>query len=221
MRVLIVEDEQEITDFLKSNFERHCFAVDTSHDGESGSFLARTNDYDLIILDNVMPKMHGKEVCQEVRKKKADVPIIIVSVDSTVPTKVELLDIGADDYLTKPFAFDELLARARAILRRPKQVSRDAMRIGDFFIDQHKQTVFKNNTPINLTRKEFMLFQLLVKMRGDIVTRSTILEHAWDINADPFSNTIEAHIRSLRNKLGLESRDSLIKTISGRGYRID
>lgn len=221
MRILIVEDDKEISGFLKSSLKAECFVVDIASDGERGGFMALTNDYDLIILDNMLPKKEGLEVCREVRKKK-NIPIMMLSVKSEIPTKVELLEAGADDYLTKPFSFEELLARIYAILRRPRKVEDEVLKIGNLVIDTKENIVTtKKKEEIKLTRKEFMLLELLARNRKRIVSRTKILEHVWDAEANPFSNTIEAHIRSLRRKIDPKKTDNLIKTVSGMGYKIE
>jgi len=223
MRVLVVEDDKHIRDFLKTSLTAEAFAVDTADDGEEGSRLARTNDYDLIVLDNMLPKKNGLEVCKEVRADGKAVPILMLSVMSGSETKVELLNAGADDYLIKPFKLEELLARIRALLRRPGQIEGELLQVDGIVLDSKKQTVTREGREVYLTRKEFALLQYLMKNKGTVLSRGMILEHVWDMNADPFSNTIESHIRSLRRKLilGEESSKEFIQTVPGRGYKID
>ncbi|MEK7097287.1 MAG: response regulator transcription factor [Patescibacteria group bacterium] len=220
MRALLVEDEKEITEFLKSALEEECFAVDVADDGEKGSFLATTSDYDIIILDLNMPKRHGIQICKDVRESGKNTPIIILSVQSEVPTKVELLDAGADDFLTKPFSFDELLGRIKAILRRPSKLEGEVLRTGDLILDLKKQTAKRGDRHIYLTRKEFAFLEYLIRNKGSVVSRAMIMEHVWDMNADPFSNTIESHVMNLRKKIDSGNKNKLIQTISGRGYKI-
>ena len=155
--------------------------------------------------------------------KKKDVPIIMLSVRSEVPTKVELLDKGADDYLTKPFSFEELMARIQALLRRPKTVVKDVLKLDNIVLDLKNQSVTKNKKEIYLTRKEFMLLELLVRNRGNVVSRGMIMEHVWSANTDPFSNTVETHIGSLRRKLKQNQKrmKQLIVTVPGRGYKVE
>ena len=221
MRILIVEDEKEIRNFLKKSLESECFVVDTAEDGERGSYLARTNDYDLITLDNIMPKKSGVEVCREIRKDGKNAPILILSVKSETTTKVDLLNAGADDYLTKPFSLDELIARIKALLRRPQEVENELLKIDDLTIDTAKQIVKRGNKEIYLTRKEFTLLKYLLKNKSFVLSRNMIMEHVWDMSADPFSNTIESHILSLRKKIDHGHKTKLIQTIPGRGYKID
>jgi len=221
MRILLIEDEKEIIEFLKSALEAECFAVDIANDGEKGSFLATTNDYDVIILDLNMPKKHGLQICKEVREGGKNTPIIILSVQSEVSDKVELLDAGADDFLTKPFSFDELLGRIKAILRRPPKIESEILRIDDLALDLKKQTVKRGNKNVYLTRKEFAFLEYLARNRGNVMSRAMIMEHVWDMNADPFSNTIESHIMNLRKKIDCPGEKKLIQTIPGRGYKIN
>lgn len=222
MRLLIVEDEKEILNFLKPSLEAECFAVDIAEDGEKGAYLAKANDYDIIILDNMLPKKSGAEICQEIRLSGKTVPIIILSALSDVNKKVELLNIGADDYLTKPFSFQELVARIKTLLRRPAPIKNDLLQIDDLNLDLRKNLVTRGQEEIRLTRKEFMLLEYLLRNPGLVLSRSMIMEHVWDMNADPFSNTIEAHILSLRKKIKTKnSQKELIHTIPGRGYKID
>lgn len=222
MRILLVEDEKEISDFLKPCLEAESFVVDLSRDGEKGSFLARTNDYDLVILDISLPKKRGDQVCKEIRENNKNVPIIILTVESETDNKINLLNIGADDYMTKPFSFEELLARIRAILRRPHQIENKILTVNDLTLNTKRYSVKRGSEEIYLTRKEFMLLEYLMKNQGTVLSRGMIMEHVWDINADPFSNTIESHILKLRRKIDhKENKRKLIRTVPGRGYKIE
>jgi DNA-binding response OmpR family regulator len=221
MRLLIVEDEKEIKDFLKVSLEAEFYIVDTAADGEEGSFLARSNDYDLIILDNILPKKTGAEVCYDIRKEGINTPILILSIQSETTNIVDLLNKGADDYLTKPFSFDELLARIKALLRRPQEIQKDIVEIGNLVIDCKKHKVKIEGKDVYLTKKEYMLLEYLLRNKGMVVSRGKILEHVWDMNADPFSNTIESHILSLRKKIDNDQCKKLIHTVPGRGYKIE
>ncbi len=221
MKVLVVEDEKSISDFIKKALEAENFVVDTAYDGEKGSFMARTNDYDIILLDNMMPIKNGQQVCEEIRREGINTPILMVSVKSEVTTKVDLLNSGADDYLTKPFSIDELLARIRALLRRPHGIENEILEIDDLVLDTAKHSVSRGGKNIQLTKKEFMLLKYLMKNRGIVLSRAMILEHVWDTNVDIFSNTIESHIKSLRKKIDTKGKKKLIHTVSGRGYKID
>ncbi|MCK5320247.1 response regulator transcription factor [Candidatus Parcubacteria bacterium] len=221
MRTLIVEDEKDICDFLKKSLESECYVVDTAFDGEEGLRLIQTSSYDMVILDNNMPKKTGLEVCKELRAEGNSVPILMLSVQSETTTKVDLLNAGADDYLTKPFSIDELNARIKALLRRPKEIESEDLRIDDLFLDLNRHIVTRGEKEIYLTKKEFTLLQYLLRNKGIVLSRSMIMEHVWDMNVDPFSNTIESHIMSLRKKLDLPKHKKLIHTVSGRGYKID
>lgn len=220
MRILVVEDEERISRFLKESLEAEFFAVDVAEDGEQGSYFARTNDYDLVVLDNMLPKKDGLQVCKEIRASGKTMPILVVSVKTGTFDKVDLLDAGADDYLAKPFVLEELLARVRALMRRPAVIESDVLRVEDIELNAKTGTVRRGDRNISLTRKEFMLLQYLMRNEGTVLSRGMILEHVWDMSVDIFSNTIESHILSLRKKLGDTKDDRIIQTISGRGYRM-
>lgn len=219
MRILIIESEHELREFLKNSFIKECFTVDTSPDGERGSFLARTNDYDALIIASDLPQKSGREICLELRQRKRHAPILILSHHPDIQNKVEHLNSGADDYMHKPILFEELLARLRAILRRPKQVESSVLNAGDLYLDARRHIVKRGNKEIYLTRKEFELLEYLMKNQGMVLSRGMIMEHVWDIHADMFSNTIETHILNLRRKLGKRPKQKLIHTIPARGYK--
>ncbi len=221
MRILVVEDEKEISKFLKASLEAEFFSVDVAEDGEQGSYLGRTTDYDLVILDNILPKKTGSGVCEDIRKNGKNVPIIMLSVKADTASKVELLNAGADDYLIKPFSLEELLARIRALLRRPKHIESEVLTLDDLTLDTKTCVVRRGKSDIYLTRKEFMLLEYLLRNKSIVLSRGMILEHVWDMDADPFSNTIESHILSLRRKIDSPSKRKLIHTIPGRGYKMD
>lgn len=221
MRILLIEDEADIAEFIKMNLETEFYTVDVASDGERGSFLARTNEYDLIICDYILPKQNGSEVVKEVRQENKNVPIIILSVKSEIDTKINLFELGVDDYLTKPFLFEELLAHIKAVLRRPAKRESQILKIDDLILDADKHLVKRGRQTITLTRKELSLLEYLIKNRSRIMSRTMIMEHVWDMNADPFSNTIESHITNLRRKINLPGKKELIHTVSGRGYKID
>ncbi len=221
MRILLIEDEKKLATFLKGKLEEKCFTVDIAHDGEKGSFFARTNDYDLIVLDNVLPKKSGPEVCKEIRDRGRHMPILVLSVKTETDAKIELLNAGADDYLAKPFSFEELLARIGALLRRPRHIEGQVLSVDDLTVNATTYTITRNKKEVYLTRKEFTLLWYLVRNKGVVLSRGMLLEHVWDMDTDPFSNTIEAHIASLRRKLEPRGARKLIKTVPGRGYKIE
>ncbi|MDX9816386.1 MAG: response regulator transcription factor [Smithellaceae bacterium] len=221
MRILVIDDDPKISDFLKNNLETELFAVDVATDGEKGAYLGRCNDYDLIVLDNVLPKKNGLEVCKEIREKKKGVKIIMLSALSDVTTKVDLLDNGADDYLTKPFSFRELLSRVKALLRRPQVSTNEVIKIGDLVIDANNHEVTRGKKNIGLTRKEFMLLEYLAKNAGRTLTQIDIMEHVWDMELDSFSHTLKSHVRNLRAKIDGGRKTSIIQTVNGRGYKME
>lgn len=221
MRILIVEDDPKINSFLKGALESEYFVVDSAVDGEEGISFARTNVYDVIILDSMLPKWGGIDVCLVLREEGNTTPIIGLSVRSETVNKVQFLNAGADDYLTKPFSFEELIARVRALLRRPQVLQTEVLEIEDVALNARRHVVTKNGAEVYLTRKEFLLLEYLMQNKGTVLTRGMILEHVWDMNADPFSNTIETHIMSLRKKIDPKGQSRLIQTVSGVGYKID
>lgn len=221
MNLLLIEDDKEIVDFLTPSLKERGFVADVAFDGEDGLGKAQRNDYDIIILDKVLPKKDGLDVCSSIRSVGKHMPILILSVKSEINTKTELLDAGADDYMTKPFSFKELMARLNALLRRPEKVERTTLWIGDLTVDIEGRIVTRGNKKLHLTTKEFSLFEYFLRNRGKALSRQEILEHVWDINADPFTNTIETHILTLRNKIEPKKGERIIQTVPGIGYKID
>lgn len=219
MRLLIIDDNQEIVDYLVPRLKKETFAVDSALEGNQGLYLAQTNSYDLIILDNTLPGKSGLEICYTLREEKATVPILLLSIKGEVEEKIKLLEAGADDYLTKPFSYPELISRVRALLRRPPLILATYLTCGNIHINSSTQEVKINNTLIHLTPKEFSLLELLIKHKNTVVSRGMILEHVWDINGDPFSKTIETHILNLRKKIDT-GKTSVIISVPGRGYKI-
>jgi len=220
MRILIVEDDTEMRDFLKVTLERESFAVDIAEDGKQGSYMARTNDYDLIILDNVLPHKLGIEVCSDIRKMGKTTPILLLSVRSEIDEKTALLDAGADDYIIKPYSHKELLSRIRALTRRSSVITPTRLYVDDLILDSVAYEVRRGEKEIHLTTKEFALLELLLRNKGKVVSRGIILEHVWDISGDPLSKTVETHIVNLRKKIEKGSK-KLIVNVSGRGYKIE
>ncbi len=221
MRILLVEDDASLRSIVAQRLRAECFAVDIAADGEEGSYMARTNPYDVIVLDNLLPKKTGVMVCEDIRRTGNPVPILVVSVLNDTKQKIDLLSAGADDYITKPFSFDELIMRIRALLRRPQRYEGTIFTLGDVTIDTRQQSVKRGRKHVYLTRKEFMLLEYLLRNRGNVISRGMIMEHVWDMSSDPFSNTIESHILSLRRKIGDKQSKRLIQTVPGRGYKIE
>jgi DNA-binding response OmpR family regulator len=221
MKILIVEDEKEILDYLKKGLSSQAFVVDTAQDGEQGLYLAQKGNYDLMVLDNMMPKKSGIEVCESLRAEGNNIPIIILSVKADTDMKVKMLNAGADDYLTKPFSLEELLARIKALLRRPKKLVGDILNIDNLSLDLKKRKAERGGKDIYLRKKEFLLLEYFLKNPGTVLSRSMIMDHVWDTNVDIFSNTVEAHIRSIRKKIEFKGQKKLIHNISGWGYKID
>lgn len=220
MKILLVEDNHDIRETLRENLESELFTVDCVDNGESGSYMARTNYYDLIVMDYMMPRKNGLQACKEIRQSNKNAPIIMISVCDKIPEKIALLEAGADDYLQKPFSFSELLARIRAVTRRPPSYNTSSLSIDDVDLDITRQCVIRKGRKIYLTRKEFMLLECFARNRGRVVSRGYINESVWHNDSNPFSNTIEAHIRNLRKKLD-GGKTKLIRTVPGRGYIVE
>ena len=216
---MLIEDNMSIRNVLRLGLEGEGFAIDEAEDGEKGSYLARTNLYDLILLDNVLPKKMARQVCTEIREQNIHTPILLLSAKADTLSKVELLNSGADDYLTKPFSFEELKARIKTLLRRPHKIEDTVIKVDNLILNKNTHEVTRGNKRINTTRKEFSILELLMSNLGKIVTRSEMIEHVWDINADPCSNTLEAHVLNVRKKIG-DSKKQLIRNIPGRGYKM-
>lgn len=220
MRILVIEDEKKIADFIKRGLKEEGYAVDTVADGESGLFRARTNDYDLILLDLMLPKLDGISVCRRLKEEKTSAGIIMLTAKGSVAEKVAGLDAGADDYLAKPFAFEELLARIRALLRVRTSGKSAKLAVADLVIDPVAHTVSRAGKAVDLTGKEYALLEYLTRNQGTVVTRTMISEHVWDIDFDTFTNVIDVYINYLRNKIDAGFKKKLIRTIRGRGYML-
>ena len=218
MRILIVEDEKKIADLIKRGLKEEGYASDIAPDGEKGEFLAATNQYDAIILDIMLPKVSGLELCRRLREKKIITPIIMVTAKDAVSDKVEGLNSGADDYITKPFAFEELLARIRAVLRKRDDKVTTRFKVADLELDLMSHKVMRCDKEISLTAKEYSLLEYLVRNAGTVVTRTMISEHVWDINFDTDTNVIDVYINYLRRKIDDGHKKALIHTMRGRGY---
>jgi two-component system, OmpR family, response regulator len=220
MRILIIEDEAILAKNLKSTFEAQYYAVDIEGDGEKGLYRARTNDYDLIVLDDILPSRSGSEICRMLREIGRMTPILCISVQLQPEKRIGFLNDGADDYLTKPFSYEEIGARVRALLRRPKILEKETITIDDLVLDYVTGSAFRGEKSIYLTAKEFALLFYLMRNQGRIVSRAMLFEHVWDSKGDFFSNTIEMHIRNLRRKIDTKGSKKTIHTVPGRGYKM-
>lgn len=220
MRVLVVEDETRLATVIKKGLTEDGFAVDVAHDGEEGLFLAESEDYDVIILDIGLAKMNGLDVCRQLRHKNIKTPILMLTAKSTVEDKVAGLDSGADDYMTKPFAFMELRSRIHALLRRGAANSSPLLSIRDLTVDPMKHTVVRNGEKVALTPKEFSILEILLRHKDEVVTRTMITEHVWDYNFNGMSNVVDVFVASLRRKIDKKSEVKLLHTIHGIGYKI-
>lgn len=218
MRILVVEDEKKVSGFIKRGLKEEGYAVDIAADGEEGHYLASTNDYDLIILDIMLPKMDGISLCQKLRSEDYTTPILFLSAKDTVKDKVTGLDSGGDDYLSKPFAFEELLARVRALLRKRQIQPQTLLAVEDLILDTVTHKVTRAGVEIPLTTKEYSLLEYFMRNAGTVITRTMISEHVWDINFDTFTNVIDVYINYLRNKIDKDQKVKLIHTMRGRGY---
>ena len=222
MRILIVEDEHRIANSIKKGLELERYAVDVAYNGLDGFDLATTEDYDLIILDLMLPGMDGLQICQQLRQKENHVPILILTARGQTEDKVKGLDMGADDYLIKPFAFEELLARIRALSRRPKNSLGDIMTLEDLTLDTKTFEVTRHGRRITLSNKEFSLLEYLIRHSHQIIKKDQIIAHVWNYDADILPNTIEVYIKNLRNKIDtpFTNEKPLINTVRGFGYKL-
>jgi len=216
MKILLIEDDENLISFLNESLKEEGFLVESSNSGLKGINMSIMNNYDIIITDLNLPDEKGENICREIRNKK-ETPILVLTGELDTENKIRLLNLGADDYLTKPFSFKELVARIHAISRRPQKIKEAIIQIDNLTIDSYKKKVTYKKKEIYLTTKEFMLLEILASNRGKIISRAEIMDSSWDSNADIFSNAIETHISNIRKKIDKD----LIKTISGRGYKID
>jgi DNA-binding response OmpR family regulator len=218
MRILLVEDDERIARFVAKGLREQAYAVDEAATGEAALYQASLTNYDVVILDVMIPAPDGFAVCKEIRKSGQQVPILMLTARDTVEDRIQGLDYGADDYLTKPFEFRELLARLRALLRRPSGLIPDQLVIADLVINTRGQHVSRRGRHISLTAKEYALLEFLARNAGRVVGRAEIAEHVWDEEFDPFSNLIEVYINRLRRKVDLPPARALLHTRRGSGY---
>jgi DNA-binding response OmpR family regulator len=218
MRILLVEDDMRLAAVVSRGLRKHAYAVDTATDGENGLFYAETNSYDLLILDVMLPKITGFELCRELRENGSELPILMLTARDSVADRVNGLDSGADDYLVKPFDFDELLARVRALSRRRPVLLKQQIEVSDLILNRATRTARRGLRAIDLTTKEYALLEYLMENAGRVLTREQIAENVWDINFDAFSNVIDVYVGRLRRKVDAASETPLVHTRRGTGY---
>jgi DNA-binding response OmpR family regulator len=222
MRILVVEDEHRIAASLKKGFEQEKYAVDVAYTGSDGYDLASTEEYDLIVLDLMLPEKDGLAICRDLRAHSINTPILMLTAKGQLQDKVSGLDSGADDYLTKPFSFEELLARVRALSRRPKTALSTVLNVDGLTLDTQRFEAKRDGTPIRLSSKEFSLLEYLMRHANAILTKEQIISHVWNYEADILLNTVEVYMRNLRNKVDhpFPTKKPLLQTIRGFGYKI-
>ena len=222
MKILIVEDEHKIANLLKQGLEQERFTVDVAYDGTSGFDLAFAEPYDVIILDRLLPGIDGLEICKKLRAQEIHIPILMLTAKGQLMDKVEGLNSGADDYLTKPFAFEELLARIKALIRRPKNTLNNILEVEDLTLNTDSYEVKRDNKQIILSSKEFALLEYLMRHQNRTLTKAQIINHVWSYDANILPNTVEVFVGYLRNKIDrpFKNKSNLIQTIRGFGYKI-
>jgi heavy metal response regulator len=218
MRILVVEDEKKVAGFIKQGLEEEGYAIDVAFDGREGLLMALDGVHDLIILDINLPKLDGLGVLQELRKNQRTTPVLLLTVRAAIEDKVLGLDTGADDYLTKPFSFQELLARIRALLRRRVEATPPLLQVADLTLDPARRIVSRGTERIDLSTKEFALLDYFMRNPGRVLTRTMIAEHVWDYDFDPMSNIIDVYVNYLRKKIDTGREPKLIHTVRGVGY---
>ena len=221
MRILVVEDDARMAGVIAKGLRENSYAVDVAQDGKAGLYQAAINDYDVIVLDVLLPKHDGFEVCRELRTRGDTTPILMLTARAAIDDRITGFDAGADDYLTKPFSFRELLARIHALLRRDSQLRPDVLEIGDLLVDSISHRVSRANHEVQLTAKEYALLEYLARRSTQLVTRAEIAAHVWDDSFDPFSNTIEVYMNRLRKKIDSDHSTKLLHTRRGEGYILE
>lgn len=222
MSILIVEDDERVADFLERGLKAEGYAITSARDGASGFNLVLSNSFELVILDLMLPMMHGLEVCQELRAQGKFVPILMLTAMDSLEDKIEGLRLGADDYLTKPFAFDELVARVEALIRRGQSfnIKPSVLSVGGLSFDRETLDVRNNGRQVDLTSKELAILELLMSTPGKVFSRERILSNVWGASVDPLTNVVDVYIGKLRKKIDGGAEAPLIKTVRGRGYRL-
>jgi two-component system copper resistance phosphate regulon response regulator CusR len=221
MRILVVEDESRMANVIAKGLREKSYAVDIAQDGDEGLYQTSVNDYDVIILDVLLPQRDGFAVCRELRNRGNTTPVLMLTARAAIDDRVTGFDAGADDYLTKPFSFRELLARIHALLRRDAQLRPDVIEIGDLVLDSVSHRVSRANHEVQLTAKEYALLEYLARRAGQLVSRAEIAAHVWDDTFDPFSNTIEVYMNRLRKKIDGNHASKLLHTRRGEGYTLE
>jgi len=218
MRLLVVEDEKKVASFIKRGLEEEGYAVDVASDGEKGLEMALDRVHDLIILDISLPQIDGLQVLKKIRQQRVSIPVLLLTVRATIEDKVLGLDAGADDYLTKPFAFQELVARVRALMRRRAEAEPALLRIADLSLDPARRVVSRGGEKIELTAKEFALLEYFMRNPGRVLTRTQMIEHVWNYDFDTMTNIIDVYVNYLRKKVDSGHEPKLIHTVRGVGY---
>jgi len=218
VRILVVEDEKKVASFLRRGLEAEHHEVDVVHDGDAGLARALATEYDLVILDVMLPRRDGLDVVRELRRQGRRMPILVLTARATLPDKVTGLDIGADDYLTKPFEFAEFLARVRALLRRGASASPPTLAVADLTLDPATRKVVRAGRPIELTPREYALLEFFMRNRGRVLSRALIAEHVWGVHFDSFTNVIDVYVNYLRRKIDSDLEPKLLHTVRGVGY---
>jgi len=220
MRILLVEDDKKAARVLKKGLEEEGFVVDTASSGDEGEYLASISDYDLILLDWLLPGKAGIELCRDLRARGLSIPILMLTAKDAIADRIAGLNTGADDYLTKPFAFAELLARIRALLRRAETTRPAVLRVGDLALDPVTHRVTRGGVAVSLTTKEYAILEFLMQHAGEVVTRTQLGEHVWEAEHDNLTNLVDVHVSHLRKKIDRGAAAPLIHTVRGRGYRV-
>jgi DNA-binding response OmpR family regulator len=220
MRILVVEDEKKLAEIIKRGLSEEGYSVDTAFDGAEAENLAESIPYDLILLDIILPKKDGIEVCRSLRQKKIKTKILMLTAKDSIGDKVSGLDSGADDYLVKPFDFEELCARLRALLRREENFTALKLQVGDLAMDTSTRQVMRNQRRIDLTPKEYAILEYMMRHPNMVITRIMFEQHVWSLELDSSSNLVDVFIRKLRRKIDEEGKESLIQTVKGAGYRM-
>ena len=218
MRILVVEDDKKVASFIRKGLEEEGYAVDVAADGEAGVLMGLDHLHDLIVLDVMLPGKSGFQVVRELRQNKVATPVLLLTARDTVEDKVQGLDAGADDYLTKPFAFAELLARVRALLRRQAEARSPKLQVADLILDPATRSVTRGGQPITLTNREFALLEYFLRNAGRVLTRTMIADHVWDYNFDTGTNVIDVYVNYLRKKIDAGRAPRLLHTVRGAGY---